>query len=760
MLWHYRLGHPSFGYLKHLFPILFKNKDVEVFQCEICQLAKHKRSVYPTVNYKPSKPFSLIHSDIWGPSRAKSYSGARWFITFIDDHTRKTWIYLLKEKSEAAETFKRFYSMIQTQFQSQIQVLRTDNGKEYFNKILGNFLIQQGIIHHSSCVDTPQQNGIAERKNRHLLEVTRALMFSMNVQKRFWGEALLHAAYLINRMPSKILGYQTPLKTLQTFFPHNKIFTELPHKVFGCISFVHNHAINRSKLDPRAIKCIFLGVSNTQKGYKCFDVSSGKMFVSMDVTFFENQPFFNKTSLQGEHLVNDEDKFWKCNVLPLPVFNDQTELANDKHTITNNSTPHKESATMRNMAPTTELRVYSRRKERKKVIPQLTDAQPIPTPSPAPGNTLILHPTLEKNQVFDHNNLNPTSESVFVPNQSDLNEPIAIRKGVRECTKHPISNYVSYHNLSPKFKAFTTSITDDETPKTIHEALSIPKWREAVLEEMRALEKNQTWELTKLPPNKHLVDSKWIFTIKYNSDGTIERYKARLVARGFTQTYGLDYEETFAPVAKLNTVRILLSLAANLDWPLLQLDVKNAFLNGDLEEEVFMQVPPGFDSNTTAGKVCKLKKALYGLKQSPRAWFGRFEKTVKKRGYTQAQSDHTLFYKHSAEGKVAVLIVYVDDIVLTGDDQGELAALKNFLAQQFEIKDLGNLKYFLGMEVARSQKGIMICQRKYVLDLLKETGLLGCKPVSTPIDPNQKFGRTGKEEVVDKTKYQQLVGKL
>lgn len=250
-----------------------------------------------------------------------------------------------------------------------------------------------------------------------------------------------------------------------------------------------------------------------------------------------------------------------------------------------------------------------------------------------------------------------------------------------------------------------------------------------------------------------------MFTIKYNADGSIERYKARLVARGFTQTYGLDYEETFAPVAKLNTVRVLLSVAANLDWPLQQFDVKNAFLNGELEEEVYMEVPPGFEHMATDGRVCSLKKSLYGLKQSPRAWFERFTRAVKEKGYTQAHSDHTLFYKHN-NTKVAILIVYVDDIVMTGDDLHELEMLKEFLSRQFEVKDLGTLKYFLGMEVARSAKGIAISQRKYVLDLLKETGLLGCKPVATPVDPNQKLEKGDESNSADRARYQKLVGKL
>ena len=168
--------------------------------------------------------------------------------------------------------------------------------------------------------------------------------------------------------------------------------------------------------------------------------------------------------------------------------------------------------------------------------------------------------------------------------------------------------------------------------------------------------------------------------------------------------------------------------------------MKNAFLNGDLEEEVFMTIPPGFETPATTNQVCKLKKSLYGLKQSPRAWFDRFTKVVRRNGYTQCQADYTLFVKTSFEGKLAILIVYVEDIVVTGDHEEEIAQLKQILAKEFEIKDLGALRYFLGMEVARSKAGISVSQRKYVLDLLKDTGMIGCKPADTPMDSTNKFG--------------------
>nr|CAN76639.1 hypothetical protein VITISV_027481 [Vitis vinifera] len=261
------------------------------------------------------------------------------------------------------------------------------------------------------------------------------------------------------------------------------------------------------------------------------------------------------------------------------------------------------------------------------------------------------------------------------------------------------------------------------------------EWKDAMREEMSALQKNKTWEIVERPKGKNIIDCKWIFTLKYKAGGSLERHKARLVAKGYTQTYGVDYQETFALIAKMNTVRILLSLAAHYNWQLLQYDVKNVFLHGDLDEEIYMNIPPGFEGNT-GNKVCKLKKALYGLKQSPRAWFERFAKVMKESRNKQSQGDHTLFIKHSAAGRVTVLLVYVDDIIVTGNYEREKHEVKHRLAIEFEIKELGKLKYFL------------------------ETGKIECKPVSTPMDPNQKLGEVKEEPVVDKIMYQRLVGRL
>ncbi|XP_074374435.1 uncharacterized protein LOC141714838 [Apium graveolens] len=343
--------------------------------------------------------------------------------------------------------------------------------------------------------------------------------------------------------------------------------------------------------------------------------------------------------------------------------------------------------------------------------------------------------------------------------ENSNNLPITLRKGVLSCTQHPIAQFVQYDHLSPSMKALVSNLEGEEIPKNIQEALRRPEWKRAVEEEMKALEKNGTLEVVNRPKDVVPIGCKWVFTVKYKSDGSIERHKARLVAIGFTQTYGIDYQESFAHVAKLNIIRVLLSLAANLDWPLHQLDIKNAFLNGDLKEEIYMELPPGFKSVGKIRQVCKLKKTIYGLKQSPRGWFERFTKVVRQQGYKQAHVDHTLFYKHEG-GKSTILIVYVDDIILTGDNIPEINRLKRKLADEFEIKDMGMLRYFLGMEIARNRSGILVSQRKYVLELLKETGLLGCKPVDTPADPNIKLGDQYTSAPVDEGRYQRLVGKL
>lgn len=274
--------------------------------------------------------------------------------------------------------------------------------------------------------------------------------------------------------------------------------------------------------------------------------------------------------------------------------------------------------------------------------------------------------------------------------------------------------------------------------------------------EIQALEDNHTWTVCPLPSNKKALGCKWVYKIKYHSDGTIERFKARLVNLGNHQVEGIDYNETFAPVAKMVTVRIVLAVSASRGWELRQMDVHNAFLHGDLQEEVFMKIPPGFRSSQS-GMVCKLRRSLYGLKQAPRCWFAKLSSALKGYGFHQSYSDYSLFTLHD-KGIQLVVLVYVDDLIICGNDHGSIQSFKDYLSRCFHMKDLGKLKYFLGVEVARSPVGIFLCQRKYALDIISEAGLLGAKPASTPLEQNHHLSLAKGELLANPDRYRRLVG--
>ncbi|QHO24819.1 Copia protein [Arachis hypogaea] len=304
---------------------------------------------------------------------------------------------------------------------------------------------------------------------------------------------------------------------------------------------------------------------------------------------------------------------------------------------------------------------------------------------------------------------------------------------------YPISQHLSYDKLTPKYKSLSLAITSNQEPSTYEEAAAHECWRKTIQDELTALDQNRTWCLTELPKDKKVVGYKWVFRVKFNLDGTIERHKARLVTKGFTQVQGVDYGDTFSPVVKMTTLRVMLALAAAKKWHLKQLDINTAFLHGDLDKEVYMKIPPGL-AVSQPDLVCKLQKSLYGLKQASRQWNIKLTQTLVDAGYKQIFDDHSLFIKKQSESFTTIL-VYVDDLVLTGNEIGEINSIKQDLDDKFKIKDLGDLKYFLGMEVARSNFGIHIYQRKYTMDLLRDFGYLDCKPLSTPFDYSQKLSK-------------------
>ena len=313
---------------------------------------------------------------------------------------------------------------------------------------------------------------------------------------------------------------------------------------------------------------------------------------------------------------------------------------------------------------------------------------------------------------------------------------------------YDISACLKYSHLDPKYMSYVMTVSEGHsTPQFFSQVVQDPLWREAMDKEIQSLEATKTWVLTPLPPRKRPIGCKWVYRVKLNPDGSVERYKARLVAKGYTQREGLDFLETFSPVAKTISVRVLIALASTKGWPLHQLDINTAFLHGDLDEEVYMALPPNYqskgesNSTTTATlMVCKLVKSLYGLEQASRQWNAKLFATILGLGFIQSQADHSLFV-HSSDSHFIALLIYVDDMIITGNDSACVARLKRILDQKFGIKDLGSLKNFLGLEIARSPKGISINQRKYALDILKEAGMTNCKPAKTPMEQQLKSSK-------------------
>ncbi|KAL9244597.1 hypothetical protein vseg_018360 [Gypsophila vaccaria] len=325
-------------------------------------------------------------------------------------------------------------------------------------------------------------------------------------------------------------------------------------------------------------------------------------------------------------------------------------------------------------------------------------------------------------------------------------------------TPYPLVNYVQKNRFSMQYHSYLAALMSQKEPRSFKEAVNDVGWRTTMATEMQALIDNETWTLEKLPPGKKALGSKWLYKIKYKSDSTVEQLKARLVIFGNHQTEGVDYDETFAPVAKMSTVRTFLAVAATQNWILHQMDVHNAFLHGDLDEKVYMRLPPGFRSSVPV-MVCRLRKSLYGLKQAPRCWFAKLGIALKKYGFQQSYYDYSLFTYVNDAVRLNVLI-YVDDLIVSGNDLAAVRNFKRYLHSCFHMKDLGDLKYFLGIDVARNPDGIFLCQRKYALNVISEVGYLGSKPAPTPIEQNHGLGMSSSTTLANPEPYRRLVGRL
>ncbi|GJY41082.1 ribonuclease H-like domain-containing protein, partial [Tanacetum coccineum] len=331
---------------------------------------------------------------------------------------------------------------------------------------------------------------------------------------------------------------------------------------------------------------------------------------------------------------------------------------------------------------------------------------------------------------------------------------------VESKVKYRLEKYVGYLKLNSENYCFVTQLNKNSEPKSFYEAFKFTHWTNAMNNEIDALLRNDTWDIVDLSKERKAIGIKWIFKINYKSSGEINRLKARLVAQGFGQKEGIDYEETFSPVVKMVTIRCLLNIFVSNYWLVFQLDVNNAFLYGDLAETVYTKPLEGYFPS--GYKVFRLKKSLYSLKQAPRQWNAKLTSTVIENGFSHSKVDYSLYTKSNMDVFLA-LLVYVDDIIIIGNNVYEIDKFKVFLMSKFMIKDLRNLKYFLDIEVIDTDNGICLNQRKYVLDLLINYGMPACKPAKAPLMSNiiNSNEASDNDPILDNiTDYQKLMGKL
>lgn len=701
---HRRLGHISPRTAKQLVQkgmitgLDYDRASTDKFDCPSCIHAKATRK--PIAKKREGDRASSfgqeIHSDVWGPAPVSTRKGNQYYVTFTDDFSRYTHLELMPLKSDVFEAYKGFEAWCDTQHGAKIKCLHSDRGGEYTSKEFKNHLRTKGTVSKLTVHDTPQHNGVAERRNRTILERVRAFLHSSQLPKYLWGEAVNHAVWLMNRTKTKALDGKTPFEVLYGKKPNLSEVREFGEKVWVRVE-------GGNKLGGRVREGHWLGMDQTSNGVRIW-------WPDTRTTSIERNIHYSQEEALGENLEGEG----------VPLLNE---------------------------IPT---------------IPQIKVEEI--SPNPTEGHVPL------------------TSENTQAPENSDIPQPPPLRRSER--TRQPSEkarDILEGRAVTPveeeewqEVHIFAAEMAEMEgDPTSLGEARKRAdwvRWKEAMDDEMKNLKDAGTWELKEPKQGANVVGCKWVFKTKRDADGNVTKHKARLVAQGFSQIPGVDYFDTFAPVARLSSIRTVLAIAAARDMEIHQIDVKAAYLNGKLndDEEIYMRQPPGHIDPYHPHHVCHLRKTLYGLKQSGRRWYQRLcEILVDHLGFTRCEVDHSTFYKHNPPD-LTIILVHVDDCTLTSTKTALIDWAKSTISKFVEISDLGEIHWLLGIEIkrVREERRLMLSQRAYIEASLHRFGFEDLSPVSIPMDPSIRLTSDHSPKTTNdiarmaRIPYQEAVGTL
>ena len=727
--WHRRLVHMSPGVMartaKMVTGMPVDHKEVQKLGeavCPPCITGKMTRAPFATSTSATSAPLQLVHTDVRGPMPVESPAGSNYEVCIIDDYSRFKALVPIKTKGEAKSVLMDVLNLWENKLGLRTGTIRSDGGKEYTGKDFSKWLSAKGIEHQTSTRYTPQQNGVAERYNRTVGEHVCAILAETGLDNKWWAEAGETVNYVCNRTPQRNQS-KTPFELFYGTVP------DLGHlRAFGCRAWVYMPKDIRRKMDPRAVEGTFLGYASNQKGYRV--AVQDKIVVSRDVRFDESDVGGRPTT--GRHASGPTLADVEIDVddAPQGQAGDATETGDEPGPIDD-------------AIAAAQRLVADMRGEEDGNVEDDADAHE----SDADSNDD--NATAAANAAGD--DVGEDEEAAEPPSRSSARSLRANPKS----TKRADANVVW---------ALAAKAGSNPDKMTIHKAKlehDWPAFDEAVKKEVDSLWEKKTWVLTDLPLGKKVTDTQMLCERKRGADGHILKRKGRYVGRGDKQQFMVDYCETWAPVARHSTLRAFLARCAADGLYMCQMDVETAFLNGEVEEEIYVRQPVGYERGDKT-KVCRLLKALYGLKQASRVWHKKLQSVLLAGGFRPANADPCLFIG-TVDGVVCYLLVYVDDIIAASKSAAAVDAAKAGILKAFKARDMGSPSYFLGMHITRdSKKGVLqLGQRQYVVSLLERFGLTEANPVRLPMGAGVRLQKEGDLLPDDaKAVYQEMLGAL